>query len=223
MKLSISMKSKLQLKLIRRKEVWALTWQGWAVAIALLLFCANVFINQSYSFLAVTQPIPNAELLIVDGWMPDYAIAKAKVEFETGRYQKMLVVGAPISQGRFLAEYKSFADLAGQTLKALGTPAEKMVLLQVESVDRDRTLATARTVQDWLSRQAPMVKAVNLYTFGTHARRSWMVFQSALRPQVGILANEPQEYDIHRWWRSSEGVKAILIEWFGVIYTYFKF
>ena len=61
------------LGLIDRKKRWSLTIRGW-----IILFCGAVIIitlttTSIYQFLALNLAVP-ADILVVEGWLPDYAL-----------------------------------------------------------------------------------------------------------------------------------------------------
>ncbi len=63
------------------------TIQLWILILGLIIFLIVISCMNIYSFLAVTSPL-EADLLIVEGWMSDYAIKSAIAEFNQGIYQK---------------------------------------------------------------------------------------------------------------------------------------
>jgi hypothetical protein len=71
-----------------------------------------------HDFLSVCSPVP-ANVLIVEGWLPDNALAQAIAEFESGQYQLLITTSGPIERGALLAEYATHAELAAATLLAL--------------------------------------------------------------------------------------------------------
>jgi hypothetical protein len=60
---------------------------------------------------------------------------------------------------------------------------------------------------------------------GAHARRTRLLFQKALGPdiKVGVIAIETRNYDGRHWWRSSTGVREVLTEGIGYLYSKFFF
>ena len=63
--------------------------------------------------------------------------------------------------------------------------------------------------------------AVNVVTVDVHARRTQLLFQMALGPKVkvGIIAVPNADYDAAKWWRYSEGVRAVLGEFIAYLYV----
>ena len=98
---------------IRKRRV--LTPVGWAalsIAFGFVLISIILFIHP---FLAPTKPV-GGDILIVEGWLPDYALEKAKERFQQGSYQLLVTTGTKIGAGYHLSEYKTWAELAASTL-----------------------------------------------------------------------------------------------------------
>ncbi|MBW4488727.1 MAG: YdcF family protein [Trichocoleus desertorum ATA4-8-CV12] len=157
----------------------------------------------------------------MEGWLPDYAIEEAIAEYERGPYEKLITTGTPLSRGYYLAEYKNFAELTAATFLALGFDPNQLVAVPTPKVETDRTYTSAVTLQQWVSTSGLRVTGVNLFTLGTHARRSWLIFRQALAPSVpvGAIAVEPRAYEVKHWWRSSEGVRTVISEVIAYLYA----
>ena len=173
-----------------------------------------------HAFLAKSSPV-NADILVVEGWLPDYAIQSAVNEFRQGSYRKIITIGGSLPRGFYLSEYKTFAEIAGATLTALSLDREQIIIVPDSSQSLSRTYSSALILDRWLSTSGLGVKALNLYTLGTHARRSWLLFKNALEPKisVGIIATEPLNYDAKSWWQSSEGARTVISELLAYLYV----
>jgi hypothetical protein len=212
----------MKIRIVRRREMWAITTEGWVIAIVGLIIFMILTISNIHPFLAVTSPI-KADILVVEGWLPDYAIKSAIAEFKKGEYSQLITTGLPLSRGYYLAEYKNYAELAAATCIVLGFDRDKVVAVPATSVVKHRTAASAIALRDWLSSSTLKVNSINLYSFGPHARRSWLIFKEVLNPEikVGIIAAEPQDYNPQEWWKSSEGFRTVTGEIIAYIYTRF--
>lgn len=69
--------------LIIKREAWCLTGRGRLLGIMLTLTLFVFAIRFCGCFLALNQPA-EAQVLIVEGWMPDYALKDAAREFYRG-------------------------------------------------------------------------------------------------------------------------------------------
>ncbi len=210
------------MRLIHRQEKWVLTVQGWLLFLVSVTALMLFMLSHIHPFLSPTSPI-KADILVVEGWIPDYAIQDAIREFEKGSYQKLITTGIPLEKGYFLAQYKNYADLAAATLLVLGFAPDKLVAVPAPNVIRNRTSASALAVRQWIRNSALKVKSINLYTYDVHAQRSWLVFKQVLAPEikVGVIAAKPLIYDPKYWWVSSEGVRSIISEAIAYIYARF--
>ncbi|MFN6482673.1 MULTISPECIES: ElyC/SanA/YdcF family protein [unclassified Nostoc] len=212
-----------KIKIIKRQEMWTLTAQGWAIAIALIAYLIFVMLTHVHSFLAVTSPIESAEVLIVEGWLPDYAIEEALTEFKNGSYRQIITTGGTLGKGSFLTGYKNYADVSAATFIKLGLEAEKVVAVPTPFVVKDRSYASAAEFHRWLSNSNLQIESINLFSLDVHARRSWFLFKKILNPKikVGVIAAKTQDYSPSKWWGSSEGVRTIIDE--GIAYIYARF
>ncbi|MGL5510131.1 MAG: YdcF family protein [Microcoleaceae cyanobacterium] len=217
-------KSKFTIKLIEKRYTWSLTAMGWLVTICLLGLMVLTPLLSVNNFLSLHRPLPNADILVVEGWLSDQSLLKAIEEFEEGEYQLLVTTGASLERGFYLSEYKTFAQLTEATLLKLGFPANQLVAVPTKYVMKNRTMATALSVRKWLLTQNNLsVKSMNILSWGPHARRSWLIFQKVMQPefQVGIIAIPPTSYEPARWWQSSEGFRVTVGEFIAYIYAKF--
>ena len=177
-----------------------------------------------YHFLAVNRPL-YGDILVVEGWIPDYLLEKVIIEFNKNNYQRLITTGGPLYKGSYLLEYESYAELTAISLKKLGISEDVIVSIPTLLVNTDRTYATAIAVKKWLLKSNLSVKSLDIYSVGVHARRSWLLFKKALGDEiaVGVIAVESEAYDPQRWWKTSNGIRAILGETIAYIYARFFF
>jgi hypothetical protein len=176
-----------------------------------------------HAFLSKNDPVAT-EVLIVEGWLPDYAIEAAMEEFKNGGYKQLITVGAPLPRGFYLSEYNTFAELAAATLVALGFNPLQLQVVSTTYAPECRTQNAAMALKDyWASSDAPPIRSMNVFTLGPHARRTWLVFREVFPApiQVGIIGTEVLAYDERSWWRSSEGVRTVVAE--SIAYLYRRF
>lgn len=211
---------RFNLRLVCRREQWVLTAQGWLLAIVTLLTILFGGLANLEPFLAVNTPIP-AEVLVVEGWIADENVKQAIEEFNAHPYQKLVTTGGPLQVGFYLAEYKTFANLCAATLLKLDFDADRLVAVPADFVVKDRTYASAIAFKQWLTRSGFAVRAVNIFTVGAHARRTQLLYQKALGPdvQVGVLSAPDLDYNARRWWAASAGVRTVLSEAIAYLYA----
>jgi hypothetical protein len=159
-------------------------------------------------------------MLVVEGWLPDYALAQARDEFEHKGYELAVTTGGPLRQGSLLSDHSSYADLAAATLRRMGLDEARAA--PAGSVRRNRTYEAAMGLKAWLVENAPGVSSMNVVSLGIHARRSRMMYQRALGDgyRIGIIAVPDREYEATNWWHYSAGLKGVLTE--GLAYVHAK-
>ncbi len=89
------------------------------------------------------------------------------------------VRGRPLNQ-------KSFAEEKAYTLASSGIDSHRIVSLEVPGVRRYRTYADAVMTGEWIRYRYDMPTAVNIFSFGNHARRSRLLYRYALPAYVDI-------------------------------------
>lgn len=208
--------------LFRRKERWSLSSRGWAlslVATVLLVMATGAGIHP---FLAVTAR-QDANVLVVEGWIPNYALEESIAEFKTGSYGLVVTVGCQILSGVNVAEGDDQASYAAKRLTWLGLPREVVRAAPSSAKYRDRTYASALALRQWSEANNAPFSSFNLVTLGPHARRSRLLFEKAFggKVRVGIISIENREYSPNRWWTRSEGVKEVVGEAIGYLYARF--
>lgn len=195
---------------------------GAILVILMLIVVAFVIFSLSslHQFLAQNKPV-NKGVLMVEGWLPDYAIEEAMKVFRNGPYHQFITIGGPIQRGSYLFRYGNFAELAAATLIALGLEKEKILIASSASNSSYRTYNSATELKHWLSISNQRLSSFDFFTLGTHSRRSRVLFEYAFGKEVeiGIIAAVPLHYNPKKWWRSSEGTRTVLSELIAYLYT----
>ena len=210
------------LGLIKRRERWGLTVLGWLVLIVFGIGALATALVCVHPFLAVTDPV-KGDILVVEGWLPDYALEKVIDEFRSNKYRMLVTTGGPLERGFYLAEYKTTAELVFATLKHLGFDEKSLAAVPGPDVNKDSTYASAVALKKWLLASGLSVKGLNICSMGPHARRTRLLFEKALGQDinVGVIVFESREYDPQVWWKTSKGVRTVIGE--GIAYLYARF
>jgi len=189
--------------------------------VAVLFFLT---ITSLFPFLAVNRSV-QADLLIVEGWLPQYALKKAIDEFNKHPYRVIITTGSPIEKGFLISKFKTYSELAAVTLKQLGLEEKFIVSVPTPPVKKDRTYASALAVKNWLRTADFSPKGLNIFSFSLHARRSWILFKKAFGDEfkIGVLNAESLDYDSNNWWKTSSGVRAVINEILAYCYARFFF
>jgi len=193
--------------------------------VALAFASASVLFLNVEPFLSVTHRV-NTDVLVVEGWIPTYAIRASIEEFKTGSYQRIFVTGGPVEgSGGYINDYHTSASVGEEALKKFGVPSESLQMVPSHVIERDRTYYSALTFRDWLSEHKVGVHSFNVVTEGAHARRTRLLYEKAFGKDVvvGVISVPNPDYDVRHWWRYSDGVREVLSESVGYIYSRFFF
>lgn len=210
--------------LLRRREAVLPTWRGWLLLALALAAFARGFLSWVHPFLAVNAPI-GGEALVVEGWIPDYALRQALAEFRARHYRLLIATGGPVPQGMAFSYHGNYARLAAATLEAFGLPADSILEAPSPEVRKDRTYAEGLAVAACLRQEGRAYRSLDLFSFSTHARRSRLLYREALGKdaRIGVFAARDREYDPGSWWTSSNGVRRVTDEWIAYLYARFLF
>lgn len=205
---------------VRRKEVWTLSCRGWLAVLSALLIFSAVFVLRIHPFLAVTDRV-DAKYLVVEGWMPNYALEEAITEFKSKPYEKIFTVGTDPLIGENIEKGDSLAIECYKRLKWLGVDPARMQAVPADVMYRNRTFQSAVALRNWAETNHVQLTSFNLLTLGPHARRSRWLFEKAFQghARVGIISVENREYEPNRWWKYSEGLREVVVEAAGYFYV----
>lgn len=207
-------------KLLRSRTGRVPTLRGWALMLAIGLSLAVGFIFTLNRFLSVTERVA-ADVVVVEGWIPDFAVRAGLEEFRRGQYREILTTGGPLEVGEFLAEYDTHAKIARATLEKMGAPLGALHAVSAPKVKRDRTYVSAVALREWWSQHESGPLAFNVVTTSAHARRTRLLFEKAFGPEarIGIIAVPDERFDDARWWASSQGFRTVSDELIGYLYA----
>ncbi len=197
------------------------TWLGWALVAMLICALFFGFAANLYSFLA-PEKAPHKGLMIVEGWIHDFALDEAITLFNQGDYAKIVCTGVPIETGSYIAQFKSYPEMTAARLKKMGVDPTRIVVAVADDVKKDRTYASAVALREAIMAYNLEETSLHLITTGPHGRRSRMLFQKALSGEyeIGVTCLDPASYDPEKWILCSEGVREVMSEFLA--YTYAK-
>jgi hypothetical protein len=161
-------------------------------------------------------------VLLVEGWLSGSEMRDASNLIRAGKYEVIYTTGGPCDdEGDKIDASNTFAWEAAKRLHILGIPEAQIQPAPCLVWQHDRTYSSAVALREWLKSQGRDVTAINVATEGTHARRTQIMFQLAFGDSVavGVIPIKNHFYDPDHWWRYSEGVKAVISEGAGYLYT----
>ena len=202
--------------LLVRRERWSLTWTGRFLVLALVLALTIVLGRNLCAFLAVTSPV-SGQYLVVEGWMPTYTYREAATQFARGGYKKVIAAG--------VLDWDDSGELrkhsGGEHLIRFGVRRDFVAMTTTDDVQHDRTFHAALGVKRWLGEQGLAATSVDVISMGAHARRTRLLYESALGKdvKVGVIAIQDRRYDAKHWWRTSVGVRTVVGETIAYLYA----
>jgi hypothetical protein len=111
-------------------------------------------------------------------------------------------------------DYISYAQLERNRLLALGIDSSLVFEISGKKVTLNRTLASALAFREWVRKSEIEIKGINIVTLGTHARRTWMIYNKILKKKykIGIIslpdyrANHSRIYRLFKTVRETIGI-----------------
>jgi hypothetical protein len=167
-----------------------------------------------FAFLSVNKPV-KAKVLVVEGWLFDYMLKDAADEFFTGNYTYCVISG---QRDRGVRYDSSSAEAV---LINAGIDSSKIKRAASYKNSFHRTYQQANSVKNWLKKNDPSVKSINVFTGGPHGRKTWTVYKRVLGKdfEVGIISCRIQHYNADRWWTSKRGLLVTTKFAIGYIYA----
>lgn len=200
----------------RRRAVPWPTWRLWLCAVLTVMALLLLLGRSVHGWLSVNAPVPDARYLVVEGWVPDHVLSSSVSLADDSEATRVFTTGIPLEQGSYLIGWKTYAEVAAQSLARLGMAPQLICPVPCADVKTERTRAMATALKAILDKEPvpDTGRKINLITLGTHARRSRAIFQDVLGPQwqVGIISIPSRSYDPAIWYRQSEGAKVVINE-----------
>jgi hypothetical protein len=208
------------MKFVRKTEVWRPTASGNLLIVLLAGILGGGLCLGLYPFFALNRPLPQPELVIVEGWLEDAALDTVRSLTASGTL--FVTTGGPIKYGGNLLAEKSYAEAATARLVKLGVPPQSILTAPAPDTAKDRTYVSALAARRALEERGLFGRPANIYTLGGHSRRSLLTYRFAFGPEVplGVVSLESEKVDLRHWWRSSMGFKHVMTELMSWIYVH---
>ncbi len=178
----------------------------------LICFAANALAD----FFNVNEPVPNAEVLIVEGWVSGRFAESIKEEFFKGGYRYILISGLAqdMSMEKGVKEIppgnsSRAANLAFRLLKS-GIDSSKVKIVEApHSIEIHKTFSMAKAAARWLHSSDPSITRVNIFTTCNHGRKTWCAYRRVFgkRLFVGILTFPQRSIPVRNWWTARRGFR----------------
>ena len=189
----------------------------------LLFFMGCAFVTAVvfglYPFLAQSDPLPRADLAIIEGWLDDDSLQVVLERVDPGTL--LITTGGAVELGRALFKEKDYAELTAARLRAMGVPSQQILPAPAPHAPVDRTYTSAQAVHRLLQERNLLERPMNVYSFELHSRRSFWLYRRVFGPDapLGIVSVKSERYAFERWWRSSLTFKQLVGELVSWLYT----
>jgi hypothetical protein len=162
-------------------------------------FLLIFLVHFSYSGFPAKTKKTDANILMLEGSLPDSALEKVKDEFQHDGYDMLIITGLNFQENyyevsmdrknRIINNFNSNAEQTRNELIRMGVDPSRIIAVPGEGTNINRTLKSALTFRNWLKTSKCTVKGINLISSGPHARRKWMIYSKILGKnyKVGII------------------------------------
>ena len=206
----------------RKKERWTATLLGQLLKLLILTLLVIIFLKTIHPFLSEVNPV-ETKTMVLEGFVPDYVVAKAVKMFLEEDYERIIITGKPRIKGSHLDFYENDGEYTAATLSRIGFDMDKVSVIPIKNtVTKDRTYESGKAIKMYLN-NLPDVRSFNLVSIGCHARRSRYLFEKSFdkNMSIGIIAIANKGYDANRWWQTSVGFRQVIQE--TIAWTYARF
>jgi len=212
--------SNYKFRVYKRKTCLRPTLFGWFIVLFVIVVLFRLSLVGIYYFLTINKPI-KSKTLVLEGWVPAYAIKDAITYYNDNNYDRIIVTGIPIVNYEFISPYKNTAEATVLALKHYGYHDTAFIANIPTNILVDRTYNTAVATKMLFDENTNWSKNFNIYSVGVHARRSRFMFKKAFGSDynIGIIAHRDRTFDPKHWWKSSKGFRNISNEFVATLYV----
>ncbi len=212
--------SKSKFQILKRRNCVRPTILGWVIIFVFLAIIFRLSLVGIYYYLTVNKPV-NSKTLVLEGWVPAYAIKDAINYYKENNYDRIIVTGLPIVNFEFISAYKNTAQATALALKHYGYYDTVYIATVPTNILIDRTYNTAVVTRMLFDDNSNWPKNFNIYSVGVHARRSRFMFEKAFESDfdIGIIAHRDRTFDPKHWWKSSKGFRNVSNEFVATLYV----
>lgn len=171
-----------------------------------------IVIFRLHSYLSLNIPI-HSEILVIEGWLDYDYLPIVLEEFNRNNYDRIVVVGNThySSKGSCIDGNQSNAELKARQLSLLSNHTLDVVVVNSKYVTKNQTFNYMVCFKNWLVKEIPDIKSVNLFSASVHARKSYILLRRVLPHsiKVGVISAPPLRYNKNYWWLSKRGILLV--------------
>jgi hypothetical protein len=173
-----------------------------------------------YEYLFVNETV-KTKTLVLEGWVPTYALPDVINEFNNNAYENLIVTGIPITQYEYISDFKYTSQATVRALRHFGFTKTIYEADIPTNIYKDRTYSTAIVSKEIFEEHPQWEKSFNLYSMGVHSRRSRFLFEKVFSDdfEIGIIAKNDRAFIGKKWWTSSIGFRNISNEALAYFYN----
>ena len=181
-------------------------------------------IQSVYPFLAVDDSAlvetSDFDLLCLEGWAHEGVIDEVARSFHSGRFPLIAVTGGPVQGRERWLGFETYAEWGARRLLQAGIPRDRMVISAPGKAETRRTLRDIVALRATLDEQGELPRRLLVVSGDVHTRRTRLLYRKVFGEEVEVhgVAVAPEGYDPDAWWRSSEGVKTVIMELIALAY-----
>ena len=198
--------------------------QLWLLILTIIVVVGRLLLKSVVPLLSVEVPAGD-DALVVFADASDAALQKAADIYTENEYERIIVLGTPLRHGQNLLPFSSQGEIAAAVLQGAGIDSLRIIALTLSSPDPNYPLASyARELRAALPTLSAEIRTIDLYLESIRSRRSKRIFTQELGTQysVGSLLYPPP-YEIHKWWKSAEGLRQVGGELLALLQSYIQF
>jgi len=191
-------------------------------ALVVLLTGLLLIMRNAGTWLVKNDPPEHADaMVLLMGSIPDRVLQAADV-YRQRFAPKLIIVQESMAAYHKLQErgvnFENTTQQCFKTAVQLGIPASEIVILPG---DARSTQQEASIVREYI-RLHPEITSITLVTSPDHTRRASMIFEKAFSKQhMPVTVHcSPSKYSSYTgigWWKSKEGIQAVLMEYLKII------
>ena len=210
----------MKISLVKQKVCYRLTFAGWILILSVNFLFVLLLIKSISSFLVVNRPL-ETEVLVVDGLLPGYGYDSIVSLVKKNSYKYLITTGADVDYVFNSGEHFNIAEFSYNVLSTKDIGDCKLYKAPAHNIIRDRTFSSAMRLKNWFVCNKIFPLKFNVVSFSCHARRTWILYRKAFRQyaEVGIITIPDMSYNYNHWYNNSKGVRLVLSETIGFIYS----
>jgi hypothetical protein len=187
-------------------------WHYSAVIVSLIMILGL------HPFLALNKPV-DAKVMVIEGWIPEASLQNAVKIFKAQNYEMILTNGGRIKRKNTSNGQPTYAEQCKYKLLRMGIDERVIIAVPTTKNHRSRTFSYAQSTVEWIRQNRATTKAINIFTLGTHARKSYVLYKKATGKEinVGVISAPPVDYNPLYWYLSNIGIGFVFKNLMGYL------